>query len=159
MHRLFLGRNVKAGVIRLVLLLVTAMVMRRWVMMPVLLQGPSMQPTCQDGQFAVVNKLAYLFRPPQRGDLVCVWTGKELYNKRIVGLPGDEIAIRDGILYMNGQPFPEPYVTTKGHWNVAAGELGADHFAVAGDNRSIDQQQAALAVVSQDRIVGRLMIF
>jgi signal peptidase I len=159
MQRSTLGSNIKATVIRLSLLLVVAWVIRSCFVRPVTIEGVSMQPTCREGQIALVNKLAYRFGPPQRGDLVCFWTGKELYAKRIIGLPGEEIALRDGLLYVNGQPCPEHYLRAKGHWTVDAGTLGANRYAVAGDNRSLAQHRAVLVVVRRERIVGKLVVF
>ena len=153
------GRNAKERLIRLVVLLVIAGVIRFWVMMPVFIQGISMVPTCRDGQLGAVNKLAYLFRAPQRGDLVCVWTGKEFYIKRIIGLPGEEIGMRNGVLYVQGQPCRESYLKVKCQWNVEAGKLGVGTYAVVGDNRAMAQHLAVLAVVKKERIVGKVMLF
>ena len=126
----------------------------------------SISPKCTQkmGQTRVLANVSakqglFILHQPQRGDLVCIWTGKELYLKRVIGLPGEEIALRDGLLYVNGHAFPELYLKTKGHWNVDAGQLGARHYVAAGDNRILAQSQAILAVVRQERIVGRLMSF
>jgi signal peptidase I len=124
---------------------------REWVWTPVLIRGESMLPTLRGGQLAGVNKLAYLFGPPRRGDIVDVWTGKDLMVKRIVGLPGEEVAVRDGTLYVNGSPLPEPYAIKK-DWNVAPGKLDVNSFLIMGDNRL----DTVTAVVSRERIVGRL---
>jgi signal peptidase I len=121
--------------------------------MPVLISGESMVPTLRGGQLVGVNKLAYLFGPPPRGDIVEVWTGKDLMIKRIVGLPGEEVAVRDGMLYINGSPLREPYAINR-HWNVATGKLDVNSFLVVGDNRF----QTIVAVVSRERIVGRLCL-
>jgi signal peptidase I len=118
-----------------------------------------MLPTLRDGQVAILDKLSYHWRSPQRGDLVCVWTGQELYSKRIVGLPGEKIAIRDGALYVNDQTLAEPYIEARYHWNVGAGQIGSRSYVVIGDNRLLAQSQAVLAVVHRDRIVGRLIRF
>jgi signal peptidase I len=145
-------------VMNVLLLAVLAAAFRTWVMSPVIVTGVSMLPTCHDGELALLNKVSYRWRLPQRGDLVCVWTGKELYDKRIVGLPGDEIAIRDGSLYINGNSFSEPYVKVQSHWNLGVGKLGPRTYVVIGDNRSLPQNQAVIAIVNRDRIMGRLIL-
>ena len=117
-----------------------------------------MLPTCRDGQLAVVNRLAYLFEPPQRGDVICIWTGQEYLIKRIIGLPGEEVAMREGVFYINGQPLREPYVQAGCDWTVGAGKLNGRNYAVAGDNRLVPRHQAVLAVARRDRIVGKLML-
>jgi signal peptidase I len=123
----------------------------------VIVTGVSMLPTCRDGEFALLDKLSYRCCLPRRGDLACVWTGQELYGKRIVGLPGDDIALRDGALYLNGKLVPEPYVKTECHWTVAPGRLGPRTYVIIGDNRALPQHQAVIAMVTRDRIVGRLI--
>jgi signal peptidase I len=80
----------------LVLALGLALAVRHWVWPPIVLTGESMVPTLHNLQIAGVNKLAYRFRPPCRGDVVLVNTGRELTAKRILGLPGEEIAMLDG---------------------------------------------------------------
>ena len=99
-----------------------------------------------------LNKLAYRFGPPQRGDIVAICTGRELIVKRILGLPGEEVRADRGVFYINGRPLAEPYVQFKDSDNIAPGRLGANRFVVAGDNR----QGTLIAVISLDRIVGRV---
>ena len=154
LHRPWFGLNPRAPLRWLLLFLVLALIIRGWVWSPTLITGNSMLPTLHGGQIVGINKLAYLFRPPQHGDVIAIWTGKELMVKRIVGLPGEEIALRDGTLYVNGTPFQESYVTPNDRSNIAPGQLSANRFVVAGDNRP----HTLVAVVSRERIVGRLML-
>jgi signal peptidase I len=126
---------------------------RQWLWTPVLITGESMQPTLRGGQLVALNKLAYLFGRPQRGEVVGVWTGSGLMVKRVLGLPGETIALRDGMFYVNGAPVAEPYVQFHDVSTIAPGQLGPDRFVVAGDNRS----KTIIAVVNRDRIVGRVM--
>jgi len=111
------------------------MIIRQWVWSPTLINGNSMLPALHGGQIVGINKLAYVLRPPQRGDIIAIWTGKELMVKRIVGLPREQIALRDGTLYVNGGAFEEPYVKFNDHWDIAPGEIKPGCFLVAGDNR------------------------
>jgi signal peptidase I len=152
-HKPRFGLTPQAVLLRLLPLLLLVLIIRQWVWMPVLIRGESMLPTLRGGQLAGVNKLAYLFRPPRRGDIVEVWTGKDLIVKRVVGLPGEEVAARGGTLYVNGSPLPEPYAI-KRDWNVAAGKLDFNSFLVVGDNRF----QTVAALVGRERIVGRLSL-
>ncbi|MHC1763717.1 MAG: signal peptidase I [Verrucomicrobiia bacterium] len=138
----------------LALLAASAFVFRTWVATPVIVRGASMSPSWCDGQLAWLNKLTYQLRPPRRGDVVIVWTGKELLHKRIVGLPGEVVAVRDGVVYVNGTLLPEPYVQIRASWNVKEGKLGPNSYFVAGDNRSLPQRDCVLAVVTRDRLLG-----
>jgi signal peptidase I len=127
--------------------------LRQWVCMPVYISGNSMQPSLKPGQLAWINKLAYRFSPPRRGDVVAIWTGQDLILKRIVGLPGEEVSIRHGRFYVQGVPLSEPYVQIHGAPEITAGRPGADCFVVAGDNRA----ETLVAVVRRSRIIGRLV--
>ncbi len=137
----------------LLLALGLVLAVRQWVWMPSLITGESMEPTLHGGQLVGVNKLAYLLGRPRRGEIVEVWTGSRLMVKRVLGLPGENIAMRDGIFYVNGAPLTEPYVQFKDDSNIGLGQLGPDCFVVAGDNRS----RTIIAVVNRDRIVGRVL--
>jgi signal peptidase I len=134
-------------------LLALALAIREWVWTPTLITGESMQPTLLDGQLAWINKLAYRFHPPRRGDIVVVRTRRHWIVKRILGLPGEEIGVRDGVCYINGHPLAEPYVQFPGTDSTAPGRLGRGRYLVAGDYRAASM----IAVVSRDRIVGGLV--
>ena len=138
---------------KLVLGVVTVSLFRQAVWTPVIITGRSMLPTLRSGRLAGVNKLAYRFDAPRRGDVVAVWTGRELIVKRIVGLPGEEISAREGILYVNGARLAEPYVQLPHGWAIGAAKIEADSFVIAGDNRT----ETLVAVVHRSRIMGRLI--
>jgi signal peptidase I len=137
----------------LLLILGLVLAIRQWAWAPVVVIGGSMQPTLCSGQITVLSKLSYHFRPPRRGDIVLVDTGRELYAKRIIGLPGEDLALKAGVLYVNGRRLAEPYVQFPGDDSVAAGRLGTNRFLIAGDNRP----DSTVAVVNRERIVGVLI--
>lgn len=137
----------------LLLALGLVLAVRHCVGMPALITGASMLPTLRGGQLVGINKLAYRFGKPRRGEVVGVWTGSGLMIKRVLGLPAENIALRDGIFYVNGAPLTEPYVQFQEQCNIAPGQLGPDHFVVAGDNR----RGTIIAVVNRNRIVGRVL--
>ena len=126
---------------------------RQWLGTPMFITGESMQPTLRGGQVVALNKLAYRNHGPRRGEIVAISTGSGLMIKRVLGLPGENIALRDGTFYVNDAPLAEPYVQFPDVTTIAPGQLGPDRFVVAGDNRS----KTIIAVVNRDRIVGRVM--
>jgi signal peptidase I len=151
---------VKTGISRtplrwLLPVVVLVLAVRQWMWTPTLISGESMQPTLRGGQLAWVNKLAYRSRPPQRGEIVIVRTPRGWIVKRILGLPGEEIAVRDGVFYIDGQPLDEPYVQFPGTDTTASGRLGPNRFLVAGDYRA----GSMIAVVTRNRIVGGLVVW
>ena len=137
----------------LLLALGLVLAVRQWVWTPLLITGESMEPTLRGGQLVALNKLAYRLETPRRGEIVGVWTGRQLIVKRILGLPGEMIAMHDGKVYVNGAPLTEPYIQVQDVNTIAPGQLGPYHFLVAGDNRPV----TIIAVVNRDRIVGRVL--
>ena len=79
-------------------------------------QGTSMLPMLEDGERIIVNKLIYRFRPVGRGDVVVFWYPKDpsvSFIKRVVGLPGDVVELRQGFLFVNGKAVEEPYLSPR----------------------------------------------
>ncbi len=133
--------------------LALVLAIRKWVWMPALIVGESMAPTLHDGQWVIVNKLVYRFRPPARTEIVCIWTGTEYMTKRIIGLPGEEVSVHAGKLRVNGTLCLEPYVGDPGDLELLPGKIPANSFAVIGDRRS----GTIVAVVNRRRIVGKVV--
>lgn len=121
----------------------------------------SMSPTLQVGDSVLAFKLAYRLESPAQGDLV-LFEGSdgEVAIKRVVGLPGDEIYVYDGVLRVNGEPRRESYVdynltdsTFFGPERVPAG-----HVFVMGDNRSNSLDSRSLGPVSEEDLLGRVLL-
>ena len=122
--------------------------------------GHSMEPTLHDGQYLMVNKLAYRFGDPQRGDIVVFRSpqddGKALI-KRVIGAPGDAVEIVDGNVLINGVALVEPYLAESaprsgnwGPWQLAVGE-----YLALGDNRNNSNDSRSFGPVSGSTIIGR----
>lgn len=118
----------------------------------------SMQPTLYEGNFVIVNKVAYRLGMPERGDVVVFHTpndptGKP-FIKRIIGLPGEEVHVGDGKVYINGTPLREPYIKAApmyaGTWIVPNG-----HLFVLGDNRNNSSDSHAWGVVPLENVIGK----
>jgi signal peptidase I len=119
----------------------------------------SMQPTLYPGDYVIVNKLAYRFNHrPDRGDVIVFRYPPDPeaipYIKRIIGLPGDQILITDGKVYVNGQLVVEPYLVVStnrgGDWTVPDGQL-----FVMGDNRNNSSDSRSWGFVPLENIIGR----
>ncbi len=120
----------------------------------------SMQPTLHEGNLLVVNKLAYKFGEPKRGDIIVFHyqgTVTEDYIKRVIGLPGDTVRVDDGVVRVNGQAITEPYIAEfpgyTGTWKVPEGEL-----FVLGDNRNHSSDSHDWGFVQQEWVVGKAII-
>lgn len=120
----------------------------------------SMKPTLQPGELLLVNKLAYKIGNPQHGDVIVFhYPGNpaEDYIKRLIGLPGDEVKVEGGMVYVNGQPLDEPYISAppsyRGTW-----EVPENSFFVLGDNRNQSSDSHSWGFVPLENVVGKALI-
>jgi len=123
-------------------------------------EGPSMLPTLHSGERLVVERVTYLFRPPRRGEVIVFrypLNPRDFFVKRVVGLPGDRVAIREGLLWINGQPVHEEYVTTRAVHAFPEVKVPEGHYFVMGDNRnnSEDSRDPRVGFIPRELIVGR----
>lgn len=119
--------------------------------------GFSMEPTLHNGEFVIVNKLAYKLGEPQRGDVIVFRFPRDPqqeYIKRIIGLPGDYVKIKGGMVYVNGEPIPEPYIAAEpryqNEWHVPEGSL-----FVLGDNRNNSSDSHNWGPVPIEYVIGK----
>jgi signal peptidase I len=98
----------------------------------------SMEPGIQAGQRLLINKLAYKFHEPVRGDIVFYKSpeGDLDQMKRIIGLPGDIIEMHDRAVFLNGHQMTEPYVTNQAGYSIPEYQVPPGNYFVLGDNRN-----------------------
>ncbi len=122
--------------------------------------GFSMRPTLQDGEYILVSKLAYKLGQPQRGDIVVfifpVNPAEDLI-KRVIGLPGDTINVQGGVLSINGVAMDEPYINAppayEGTWQVSPDEL-----FVLGDNRNDSRDSHQWGLLPIKNVIGKAVV-
>ena len=153
-----IGRSPGATLIRALVTALALLLVSQYVVSPVRAYGISMQPTFEPGDWLWLSRLAYLRRPPGRGDIVAVnlTGGQAVLVKRVVGLPRERIAISDGVVMVNGVPLDEPYVIARRPWNVAATQLGPHEYYVIGDNRGMPAHLHDFGGAARSRIAGRV---
>lgn len=132
---------------------------------PTIVKEESMQPTLFENNYIFLSKQAYLFKEPERKDIIVFHTelktetGKEkLLIKRVVGLPGDVITIAEGKVYINDKLFDEPYTLepyTSG--SILNQEVPEGSLFVMGDNRqnSVDSRFPNVGYVKTDKVIGK----
>ncbi|MEN3336688.1 MAG: signal peptidase [Acidobacteriota bacterium] len=118
-----------------------------------------MQPTYESGVLEFVNRLAYIRRPPGRGDVVAIRLAGPhvVYVKRIIALPGERVQIVHGQVLINGAPLDEPYVRNRRPWDVPEVALTHAEYYVIGDNRGMRASDHDFGRVEATRILGRIM--
>lgn len=118
----------------------------------------SMEPALYEGQRLLVDKLSHRFHPPRRGDIVVfrlAGRGREALVKRVIGLPGETLAIRGGQVYVDGRALPEPYLKRRASGDLAEVKVPAGTVFVLGDNRALSNDSRYFGPVPYGAIVGR----
>jgi len=116
---LVIGRNPKVTLLRVAVLIVTCFIVFRFILLPARIEGISMLPTYKDRSVNFVNRLAYRWHEPRRGDVVGIRLAGPhvMYMKRIIGLPGETVSFVNGRVQINGEVLDEPYEKTPCDWN------------------------------------------
>lgn len=139
-------------------------------MQPHQVNGQSMVPNFQSGDYLLTDKISYRMGEPQRGDVVVFHappaancakgTGCD-FIKRVLGLPGETVEIRNGVVFINGQVLPEPYLPTDfqtlpgAYTQKGPITLGQSQYFVSGDNRAHSSDSRAWGPINIDDIVGK----
>ena len=127
-------------------------------------EGLSMYATLDNNDYLIANKIDYRLHAPQRGDIVILrppTNNSTDFIKRIIGLPGERVLIRSGVVYINGHRLDEPYLpeawVSETNWpdNSSGRVMGADEYFVMGDNRNRSQDSRFFGPISRDRIDGK----
>ena len=147
-----------------ILIIVLVILLRVFIFDPVRVDGSSMNTTLQSGEIMILNKIYYRKNDIKRFDIVVVNEGNRDIIKRVIGLPGETIAYREGKLYINGQIIEDPYPSSNtadftlekiGHKTIPA-----DSYFVMGDNRQVsaDSRIPEIGVIKKEKILGRAKI-
>ena len=121
-------------------------------------EGLSMEPNLHNDQRLIIEKLSYRFSQPQRGDIVVLKLpdrpGPPLI-KRVIGLPGEVIDVREGRIYVDGQLFQEPYLNQLTFSSHTREVVPDDCYFVLGDNRGYSSDSRSFGMVHKEYLVGR----
>ena len=154
-------RNVEF-LLYIALVVLIALSIRTFIAEPIRVDGDSMIPTLVDNEDMLVEKMTYWFNDPLRGDIIiCFYPGyTESCVKRVIGLPGETVEVRDGVFYINGNALGE-----SAYWNdsiigdMSPVTVGAREVFVAGDNRngSKDSRNPSVGCIPYAKVVGRVV--
>lgn len=151
------GRKPRRTLLRIIALVATCFVVFGWILFPVRITGISMEPTLHDHSIRLVNRLAYRYSNPKRGDIVSIGElGRPgMLMKRIIALPGETYFMRDGQMYINGEALIEPYVVYRAKWELPPTTLGPDEYLVIGDNRGMAERDHYFGRTERRYIIGK----
>lgn len=151
-----------AGVRDLMLSVVIAILVILFLYQPVKVEGTSMMPSLEDQERIFINKFIYRFGmgAVERGDMVVFWypgDPSKSYIKRVIALPGDRVEIREGDVFLNGEPLKEDYVPDyyRDRQSVPEAVVPPDHYFVLGDHRSSSNDSRAWGPVHRRHIYGK----
>lgn len=126
--------------------------------------GTSMEPNLHNGELILVDKWTYLFRPPARGDVIVFVAPPHPnmdYVKRVIGMPGDIITVRNTVIIVDGITLNETYVDPRNQGNLFANKnitnqvVPPDDYFVLGDNRAVSSDSRDWGFVPRANIIGR----
>ena len=118
----------------------------------------SMEPNFHEGEQVMASKAAYFFGDPQRGDVVIFREPdgeKDDFIKRVVGLPGDTVEIKDRAVYVNGVRLNEPYIVDSPRYTMAKVDVPAGEYFVLGDNRNHSNDSHYGWYLPRGNIIGK----
>ncbi len=151
----------------IVVALAISVVVYLFFMTPHEVVGTSMVPNFQNGEHLIANKIIYRISEPQRGDVIIfAYNEKQDFIKRIIGLPGDSVSLRDGKLYINDRALVEseyldPVVYTRGGDALSEGQtvvVGEGEYFVCGDNRPHSSDSREFGTIQKSSIKGKVWV-
>jgi signal peptidase I len=140
--------------------LILALTVHLFLAQATIVYGQSMEPNLYERQRLIIDKVTYHFVPPKRNDIVVIAMPNmdEMLVKRVIGLPGETVEVRDGVVYVNGEPLPEPFPHEIGHETREPVVLGPLNYYVMGDNRDNSNDSRSFGPVQREYILGRVWL-
>lgn len=135
------------------------MPIRLWVVQPFYVDGPSMEPNFYDKEYLIIDEISYRFNEPARGDVVVFKNPKDTrvyFIKRIIGLPGDKIEIKNGDVYVDDKKIEESYIEYRDTKDFPAVEVDNGQYFLMGDNRMNSFDSRSLGPVDDKYLIGKV---
>lgn len=155
-------KEAKEWISALLMAVVFGVILTQFIIVSAVVPTGSMEDTIQPGDRIIGWRLNYLFSDPQRGDIVIFKypdDEKKLYVKRVLGLPGDTLEVKSGVVYINNQPLDEPYIKEPPFEDGGPWTVPEDSYFMMGDNRnhSHDSRFWQNTFVAEDKILGKVI--
>ena len=154
-HYFFFPKLDRRFFLRLGSIALSAFVIFKYLLLPCVISGASMEPTVHSNGFTFCWSGKYWFREPRRGDIVIIkYDDGIFFLKRVAALPGETVEFRKGKLYVDGKVQDEPYVKFPCDWEMEPVKVEPGQYYVVGDNRSMPFHQHQKGAVRGKRIIG-----
>lgn len=149
------------------IVLVIVVCVRVFIAQPFVVSGTSMVPTFENSDYLIIDELSYRFHPPVRGDVVVFHPPIDMstyYIKRIIGLPGDTVTIRNSVIsitssaYPDGKVLTENYITKDDPGDNFSAVVPAGQYFVMGDNRPASFDSRRWGMLPAKNITGRVLL-
>lgn len=163
--------NLFAETIRLMLIaLAIVLPIRMFVVAPFIVDGASMEPSYHNGEYLLVDEVSYRFQEPQRGDVIVFRppdAPNVYYIKRVIGLPGDTVEIKDGKITLSNATVPAGYLLNETEYlpgeSASPAEfskvtLKENEYFIMGDNRDNSRDSRRIGPVPMDHFKGKVML-
>jgi signal peptidase I len=148
-----------------VIAIVAVLIIRNFLVQPFLVNGASMEPNFHSNDYLLIDEVSYRFKEPMRGEVVVFrYPGDEryFYIKRIIGLPGEEIEIKDGKISIFNEEFPNGFALNEDYLSAGARTSGRDlrikvaedEYFVLGDNRGFSFDSRSWGPLKRNEIIG-----
>lgn len=159
---LFLVFNMNSKVktvLSYVLVIVIALLIKKYIFSPIRVNGTSMYPTLNDGDIMILNEIGYYLNGVERFDIVVVKTEDDKIIKRVIGLPGETVKYLDNKLYINGEEIEEDFTHAITH-NFDLSDINEKiipegYYFVVGDNRGNSKDSRIIGLISKKQIMGK----
>ena len=149
--------------IKLIVVVVVILFLMIYVVSVTQVVGNSMYSTLEDGDVLILNKFKYRFFDIERGDIISLENDDTKYLiKRVIGLPGDSISIKDNTLYINGEVYIENYLEEGLVYDdfeltsLGYDVIPDDMYFVLGDNRADSVDSREIGLISKDDVIGKI---
>jgi signal peptidase I len=154
-------KELKSWILIIVLALLFSFLIRTYIIQPYRVDMTSMVSTLYPNDLVLVDKLSYRLHQPSRGDVIVFQPPldtKDKYIKRIIGLPGETIEIKNNTVYINEKPLNEPYINSPMLGDMQLTEIPDGYIFVMGDNRSVSLDSRSFGSVRISSVVGKAVV-
>lgn len=141
----------------IIVALIIAVALNKFVIQSMVVMSGSMEPTLHVGERVMINRLAYKSQPPTRGDVIefVVPSGQD-FTKRIIGVAGDKVEVRQGMVFLNDQPLSEPYLNEAPNYTYGPVTVPQGGLFVLGDNRNQSDDSHSWGFLEVNRVIGKV---